>query len=164
MKKKEQIQNFDRYIGRIIRFANQLTRDRMSGSPTTVQQYCVMEAIEGSPRTMSDLATEVGIHQSTLTRIVEKLEKQDYLVRTRKSDNQRSVEVRITEAGLNLWDYLETENFKMMSGVFELLPVDKQDQVIDSLEIVSSIFSPDNEGFKALFNDCCSAFEEKNKE
>ena len=63
-----------------MRFVNQLLREQMTNNPTTVQQFCTLEAIENESKSMKELASEVAIHQSTLTRIVEKLEKKFDLV------------------------------------------------------------------------------------
>jgi DNA-binding MarR family transcriptional regulator len=82
--------------------------------PVTVQQCYTLEALNDGPKSMSALAAEVALHQSTLTRIVEKLEKQNLLVRRRKENNQRTVEVQITNAGKQVHALLEAQSSQMI--------------------------------------------------
>jgi DNA-binding MarR family transcriptional regulator len=56
-------------------------REQLFCGPVTVQQCYTLEALRDGPKSMSALAAEVALHQSTLTRIVEKLEKQNLLSR-----------------------------------------------------------------------------------
>ena len=99
MQNKHLVERSYRSFTRLARFFNQLMRQQLFCGPVTVQQCYTLEALMDGPKTMNALAAEVALHQSTLTRVVEKLEKQNFAIRTRKADNQRTVEVRITEDG-----------------------------------------------------------------
>jgi len=99
MAQKKLVKRSRQSFTRLARFFNQLMREQLGCGPVTVQQCYTLEALADGPLSMKDLAGEVALHQSTLTRVVEKLEKQNLVQRTRKSDNQRSVEVRLTDAG-----------------------------------------------------------------
>ena len=99
MAQKQLVQRSRQSFTRLARFFNQLMREQLTCGPVTVQQCYALEALVDGPRTMNELAAEVALHQSTLTRVVEKLEKQNLVQRRRLAHNQRSVEVRITEIG-----------------------------------------------------------------
>ena len=105
---------------------------------------------------MKLLADEVAIHQSTLTRIIEKLERQELVTRTRRQRDQRSVRVSITEKSRQTYKFLEEESEKLAAGLLELLLKDKRDTVVESLGIVASIFDPNNQDFQNLLKNCCS--------
>jgi DNA-binding MarR family transcriptional regulator len=98
MERKQLVEKSRQSFTRLARFINQLMREQLFCGPVTVQQCYTLEALTDGPKSMSTLAAEVALHQSTLTRIVDKLEKQNLLTRRRKENNQRTVEVQITEA------------------------------------------------------------------
>ena len=99
-----------RSFTRLARFFNQLMRQQLFCGPVTVQQCYTLEALMDGPKSMNSLAAEVALHQSTLTRVVEKLEKQKFVTRDRKAENQRKVEVRITEEGRRTYLFLKNQS------------------------------------------------------
>ena len=141
---------------RLARYIDQLARENLSCGPVTVQQCYALEALTGGPLNMKDLASRVGVHQSTLTRIIEKLENHKYVVRSRKSGNQRAVEVELTESGGRLCEYLADENYKMVAGMLAMIPKNKRKEVVGAMETLTGILSPDNPEFVSLMKNCCS--------
>jgi hypothetical protein len=99
MAQKQLVKRSRQSFTRLARFINQLMGEPLFCGPVTVQQCYTLEALIGGPKTMNALAAEVALHQSTMTRIVEKLERQKLVRRQRKENNKRSVEVQITETG-----------------------------------------------------------------
>jgi len=148
-------QSARRSFTRLTRFINQLMREQFSGCPVTLQQCYTLEALMDGPLSMKALAAEVALHQSTLTRIVEKLERQDLVRRTRKADNQRSVEVEITEAGRQTYQYQDGLCLKMISDLLDLLPDDQRATVVASMEILADLLNPQSEAFQELLRSCC---------
>mgnify|MGYP000029442464 CR=1 FL=1 len=144
-----------RAFTRLARFINQMMREPLAESPLTLQQCYTLEALTEGPMTINELAGEVALHQSTLSRIVEKLEKQGHVTRTRPADNQRKVEVRITDKGKELYLFLNSQCNQMISGLIDLIPVDKQKAIIDSLEEITRLLNPQNREFKQLLSQCC---------
>jgi DNA-binding MarR family transcriptional regulator len=110
---------------------------------------------------MNALAAEVALHQSTLTRIVEKLEKQNLLVRRRKENNQRTVEVQITEAGKQVQALLEEQSSQMISKLLDLIPQNRQVSVVESMEELAKLLDPENEAFRNLLKVCRCGFSKE---
>ena len=81
-----------RSLSRLARFTNRLQRTQLACGPVTVQQCHTLEALTDGPLPMNRLADEVALHQSTLTRVVEKLEAKGLVVRERPAENQRVVD------------------------------------------------------------------------
>lgn len=144
-----------RSFTRLARFFNQLMREQLSRGPVTVQQCYTLEALDGRPLSMNALAAEVGLHQSTLTRVVEKLEKQELVRRERPADNQRSVEVAMTARGRATYDVLDGECGKTVAALIEMIPADRRKTVVESMELLSELLSPENEAFHELLAGCC---------
>ena len=69
----------------------------------THPQYLVMLALwERSPRSLRELAAELALEPATLSPLVKRLEAQDLVTRSRRDDDERVLDVRLTEAGRHL--------------------------------------------------------------
>jgi len=139
---------------RLARFFNQLMREQLVCGPVTVQQCYTLEALADGPLSMKELAAEVALHQSTLTRVVEKLENQKLVQRTRKSDNQRSVEVRLTDAGRQTYVFLDAAGSQMISDLLDLVPTKRRGAIVDAMEELANLLNPNNEAFLKLLQGC----------
>jgi DNA-binding MarR family transcriptional regulator len=129
-------------------------REQLFCGPVTVQQCYTLEALVDGPKTMNALAAEVALHQSTLTRIVEKLEKQKLVRRQRMENNQRSVEVQITETGKRTHLFLEQAGEQMISELLDMIPKDRQASIVEAMELLANLLSPQNDAFQHLLKGC----------
>jgi len=69
----------------------------------THPQYLVMLALwEESPRTLRDLAAEIAMEPPTLSPLVKRLEAQGLLTRVRSADDERRLDIGLTDAGRDL--------------------------------------------------------------
>jgi len=164
MERKQLVERSRQSFTRLARFINQLMRAQLFCGPVTVQQCYTLEALIGGPKSMNALAAEVALHQSTLTRIVEKLEKQNLLIRRRKENNQRTVEVKITEAGKQVHALLEKQSSQMISELLDLIPQSRQIAVVESMEELAKLLDPGNEAFQNLLKVCRYGFSHKESE
>jgi DNA-binding MarR family transcriptional regulator len=164
MQNKHLVERSYRSFTRLARFFNQLMREQLFCGPVTVQQCYTLEALMDGPKTMNALAAEVALHQSTLTRVVEKLEKQDLAHRTRKPENQRTVEVRISSRGKQTYRSLKTQSSQMISALLDLIPKNRQTAVVKSMEELANLLDPQNEEFQKLLEGCrCGSSQEESE-
>ena len=69
----------------------------------THPQYLVMLALwERSPRSLRELAAELALEPATLSPLVKRLEAQHLVTRSRRDDDERVLDVRLTDAGARL--------------------------------------------------------------
>ncbi len=66
---------------------------------TVPQLICLREVYEHGPISIGALTKIVFLNNSTVTRIVDVLEKKEYLIRNRISNDRRKVHLEITEQG-----------------------------------------------------------------
>ena len=158
MERKQLIEKSRQSFTRLARFINQLMREQLFCGPVTVQQCYTLEALKDGPKSMSALAAEVALHQSTLTRIVEKLEYQNLLIRRRRENDQRTVEVQITEAGKQVYALLEAQSAHMISELLNLIPQSRRVAVVESMEEFANLLDPANEAFQNLLKVCRCGF------
>lgn len=155
MNQNEKAINLKQSFTRFSRYYNLFMRQQHASS-ITVQQCYVLEALLEKPLTMNELAGEIGIHQSTLTRIVEKLEKLDLTLRTRKQSNQRIVEVSLTATGKKLYQKLNQQSLGMIKQLLEQIPGDRQTVILETMAYLSEIFNPRNPLLNDFLKGCCS--------
>jgi DNA-binding MarR family transcriptional regulator len=157
MERKTLVERSRQSFTRLARFINQLMREQLFCGPVTVQQCYTLEALMNGPKSMKALAADVALHQSTLTRVVEKLERQNLVSRTRKPHNQRSVEVQITETGRQTYLVLQKESMQMISDLLDLIPKDRRASIVEATEVLANLLNPKNEAFQKLLKGCrCS--------
>ncbi|RZV31903.1 MAG: MarR family transcriptional regulator [Chromatiales bacterium] len=87
-------------LRRIMRATDLQSQQLSRQSGLTVPQLLVMQAIakEGSPST-SALARHIVVSQATVTRIIDRLERDGLVKREKSSKDKRVVNVRLTDAG-----------------------------------------------------------------
>ncbi|WBU37197.1 MarR family winged helix-turn-helix transcriptional regulator [Homoserinibacter sp. YIM 151385] len=69
----------------------------------THPQYLVMLALwERSPRTLRDVAEALSLEPATLSPLVKRLEAAGLLSRERRAGDERSLDIRLTDAGVAL--------------------------------------------------------------
>ncbi|NQT93557.1 MAG: MarR family transcriptional regulator [Lentisphaerae bacterium] len=156
MAKIQQAESLRRSFSRFTRLGNQLMRGQCSCGPVTIQQYYTLEALADGRRSMSDLASQVGVHQSTMTRIVEKLGKQALVRRERQPGNERCVEVEITEKGKEAYLPMKEWSTHMFSSLLDHIPKNEQGSVVATMELLTDLFSPENEVFQDMHRNCCT--------
>jgi DNA-binding MarR family transcriptional regulator len=155
MERHEQIQSLRRSFTRLERFFSLLMREQFSCCPVTVQQWYTLEALTNGPKSMSALAADVALHQSTLTRIVEKLEKQAFVNRTRRAGNQRSVEVELTDAGRKMCEFMDGQCGQMTADLLDMIPEERQASTVEAMEIFTTLLDPQNPAFQQVHERCC---------
>jgi DNA-binding MarR family transcriptional regulator len=154
MAQKQLVKRSRQSFTRLARFINQLMREQLGCGPVTVQQCYTLEALMDGPKSMKSLAAEVALHQSTLTRVVEKLEKQNLVRRRRLAHNQRSVEVQITDAGKQIYRLLDDAGSQMISDLLDHIPKNRQIAVVEAMEELADLLNPGNEAFQKLLKGC----------
>lgn len=84
----------------------------------THPQYLVMLALwERSPRSLRELAAELALEPATLSPLVKRLEAQQLVTRSRRDDDERVLDVGLTEAGRRLREQALEVPGKVMAGV-----------------------------------------------
>lgn len=69
----------------------------------THPQYLVMLALwERSPRSLNDLAADLALDPATASPLVKRLEKEGLLARERSRDDERRLDIRLTDSGTRL--------------------------------------------------------------
>ena len=75
-------------------------RDLLAPLGVTYPQYLVLVVLwETGSITVSDLGTRLQLHSGTLSPLLQRLEKAELITRSRRLDDERSVQISLTAAG-----------------------------------------------------------------
>lgn len=89
-------------LRRITRAIDLNSKELVRTSGLTGPQLIVMRAIDRAGRTKpSDLAREVQLSQATITTILDRLERSDFIHRERSNEDRRVVETELTSKGVD---------------------------------------------------------------
>jgi DNA-binding MarR family transcriptional regulator len=117
---------------------------------TVPQLICLREVFEHGPISIGALTKIVYLNNSTVTGIVDRLEKREFLRRTRISKDRRQVHLEITEAGI---DFIKTAPTPLQERFIERLAEldeEKVTMILWSLEMLVDMLGPEKTHFKIV--------------
>ncbi len=82
---------------------------------------------------MKAIADVVGREKSTITTLVDKLIKLDYVEKKRDEDDHRSFRISLTDKGRKLSSTLNEISDNLITKVYKDMPVDERMQLVRSL-------------------------------
>ena len=111
---------------------------------TIPQLLCLNQVYEHGPITIGALTRLVYLNSSTLTGIVDRLEKQNLVRRTRISKDRRQIHVEITDVGL---EFIKNAPNPIQEGFLERLESLEEDKVtllLWALELLVDMLGTDS--------------------
>jgi DNA-binding MarR family transcriptional regulator len=111
--KKHELNLPDYTIANILQTGNWMNEkfsDHLKQYALSIQQFQVLRSLrvlDGNPADLLTLQAQMVSKNSNTTRLVEKLRLKGLITRVQSEENRRKVEIRITEAGLNLLDEID---------------------------------------------------------
>ena len=85
-------------------------RDRICCHDLSVTQWYALDSlVSGGPFTLNELAGELYLEKSTMSRVVDGLERKGYVVRNRHPDDGRAVLLEANSKGLEIHRKIEEE-------------------------------------------------------
>lgn len=113
---------------------------------TIPQVVCLREVHEHGPITLSELTKIVGLTNSTVTGIVDRLEKQALLLRARTSSDRREIHLQMTDKGVQFLKEIPTpvpEQF--VHGINNFSP-EEVDRIVWSVDQLADLLKSDQTG------------------
>jgi len=129
------IRSYRRALRRFERVTNHQLKNCCSGV-TLAQCLVLMEIDEADRLTTSGLASRLRLDNSTLSRTIDSLVRQDKLERVRDDEDRRVVWLRLTNKGKATCRSLHKENDALCRRAFEKIPPSRREAVMRSFEIL----------------------------
>ncbi len=147
MQVNQWVQRLSRLTTGLVRGLKLLERTELACCGLPVSQSMVLQSLASDvePKRMSEIASALGVAQSTATRFVDPLVEQGLVERRPASDDGRAKVVALTSAGRDVADEVIAGSLRCSEGILERIPAEQQQQVVEALETVVTAVT-----------DCCS--------
>ncbi|WP_378953588.1 MarR family winged helix-turn-helix transcriptional regulator [Pelosinus sp. sgz500959] len=104
---------------------------------TLTQCHTIVEIGRKKQISVNELAELLNLDKSTISRTVEQLVTHDMIVREPDPNDRRYVTLQLTSKGEQLFGDIEERMQAYFTEILEIIPEEKREQVIDSLQIFS---------------------------
>lgn len=101
---------------------------------------CLRHLHEHQEATVKQLAENMNLSSSRLTRIIDRLVKNEFVIRTEHKSDRRIFIISLTQRGKELAEELYDNFNKLHENIFSSIPVSKQKNIIESVkEMLNSL-------------------------
>lgn len=118
------------------------------GQPLSVSEaYALTELLKKQSLSQVELVKKLELEKSTVTRLVQQLEKKGWIERSRDKADGRILLIQLTEAGLNIAEQLSRARAVKFSQFFTSIPLEERDNILRTLELLTEAASatPNNQ-------------------
>ena len=145
-KKMDLVQQFREYTRQLeCHFGNIDSADCCCGSVNKTQCFLIVEIGRKPGISVKELAEILRIDKSGVSRFVEDLVQKNYVERKPSLEDRRFVTLHLLPKGQERFEKIEHDMYYKFKKVFEQIPENKREQVIESLK---------------LYNEACLAVED----
>lgn len=103
---------------------------------TTTQAYLLCELLCGGDLTMAELGGRLGLARSTMTRVIDALERRGVVARRATAGDRRAVLVGLTDEGRRQAEELAGCFKDVWERVIERIPAERREQVTDAIRLL----------------------------
>ena len=153
--KTAQVREFRRCLRRFERVTNTQLRD-CCAEVSLAQCLVLLEVDEMERVTVGQLAEQLRLDNSTLSRTIDGLVRKGLLDRVRDDRDRRVVWVSLTEEGGSTCEAIHAQNDALYRGVFEKIAPSRREAVLRNFNILVRAFL-DHETESDAEEDCASA-------
>jgi len=124
----------------IIRNLGLLERDEACCYGVTLTQcHALVEIGRGKEINLNSLAQLLNLDKSTMSRTIDKLVNQSLVLREVHTENRRYIKISLTKKGEEIFKEIELRMEEYYNKVLVLVPTEKKEQVLESLQILAHI-------------------------
>ena len=111
----------------------------LTSSVLNLQEVRVVLGIgTGGAMTMSRMADRLQLSVSSMTAVIDKLEKKKFVARDRQAEDRRVVEVTLTKAGRKFFDLAQQAHMQFMTEFLGALSASEQDTMLQLFRKVTA--------------------------
>ncbi|SNQ48646.1 putative transcriptional regulator [Frankia canadensis] len=133
---------------RLSYLVNAIYADVCATHGLSVPQAQLMCVLKDSPRGMGEISAMLRLDKSSVTGLVERVERRDYLRRSMSATDRRAITVSLTPAGKALTDTFYEEISQRLTDLATSMPTDDRDHLnriathLVLTEDVPAVFGP----------------------
>lgn len=133
---RELIRQLERKLGIL-----QESQQSCCGCISMAQCHALVEIGRAEKISLNDLAEKLNLDSSTMSRTVNKLVANDLVKRDTDPVDRRYVTISLTKMGESHFHTIESERNAHFQKIYESIPARKQEQVLESLQILIDALS-----------------------
>lgn len=106
----------------------------------TKPQLSVLYQLQDEPRTIGQICEEVELSYSTVSGIIDRLERDGWVKRIRDKDDRRLIWIHITEKQAQFYDAIQTYHDKFYGTILDSLSEQQINTIIEALTVLIQQF------------------------
>ncbi|URZ09191.1 MarR family winged helix-turn-helix transcriptional regulator [Clostridium felsineum] len=135
--KKEKSNQLRELIRILIRDLGVLEKSDSSCSGVTISQcHAIVEIGRNEELSLNELARILNLDKSTMSRTINKLVKEELVIREAHPEDRRYIVIRLTDKGSDLFKRIEKNMTNYYENIFTAIEESKREQILDSLKIL----------------------------
>jgi DNA-binding MarR family transcriptional regulator len=107
---------------------------------TFAQCHAIVEIGRAGCISLNNLANLLDLDKSTMSRTVNNLVNNGLAIRDVYSEDRRYISIKLSEKGLSSYREIEEAMDIYFTQIYHLIPEDKREQVVDSLQVLIEAF------------------------
>jgi len=116
-------------------------QDGCCSEVSLAQCHALVEIGRSETISLKELSNILGLDISTMSRTVESLVKKEFVFRSPSKIDRRSIDIQLTDRGLNLFNDIENKMNNEFKNIFEQIPRSDQSTVFNGLNIIIEAFT-----------------------
>lgn len=132
-------------IQKLVRVFQLFERDQIKVHGfTTTQCYTLLEISKFGSLSMNEISEKMNLNSSTMTRILDKLVRDDYILRCKDENDKRIVIVSLTEKGVEATSKLSDSVKAYYKKIIKNIPEGQVEEILKSVNILQKAFEKAN--------------------
>lgn len=119
---------------------------------TLAQCHALVEIGRAENISLKDLSNLISLDISTMSRTVDSLVKKEFIFRTPSETDRRSIDIKLTEKGLKLFNDIESQMDTKFKNIFNHISLQEQMTVFNGLNIIIEALAK-NENISSCCNE-----------
>lgn len=153
MDKVKLFREYTRELERNLENMNQ--SDCCQCSVNTLQCFLVVEIGRQPGICIKDLARALKLDKSGISRSIEELVQKGYVLREPSKKDRRCVVLTLTKDGEARFNKIESDMYEKFKEVFSYIEKDKQDMVLEALQLYNAACLNAENKYKTSEEKCC---------
>ncbi|OUW80209.1 MAG: hypothetical protein CBD77_00760 [bacterium TMED217] len=127
--------NYGEFLSSFLIDLQRLFRVELSTEDLTYSQTLAIISIPNDGIEMSELSLLLGLDNSTVTRLVIRLENKDWVKRKKSKRDQRAIKVFLTKSGIEVQQNIDKKLDAIGKKIYININENKKDNLFDSLSL-----------------------------
>jgi len=126
------------------------TLDDFFGAPLSTNEKVVLQVLDDEPISIKEVSMRTGLALSTLTNVLDKMERKRLVMRRHCQADRRMVNIELEEAGLALKAKFNELIRTISSTAMEILSAEDRKNFANTLEKTAGVLSAENNTFQEV--------------